>query len=122
LPSVLQPIGFVLKRLETDAILLLSALARVGHENSDAVQSAFRLGLAKLAIEDPTASLLPINECSLDRIDAALDRLSQATLPLKKRVLDACAHTASADGLIQENEAQLLRAIADTLDCPVPPG
>jgi len=26
-----------------------------------------------------------------------------------------------ADGLIQEREAELLRAIADTLDCPIPP-
>ena len=26
-----------------------------------------------------------------------------------------------ADGLLQEREAELLRAIADTLDCPIPP-
>ena len=26
-----------------------------------------------------------------------------------------------ADGVIQEMEAELLRAIADTLDCPIPP-
>jgi hypothetical protein len=25
------------------------------------------------------------------------------------------------DGLIQEMEAELLRAVADTLDCPLPP-
>ena len=29
--------------------------------------------------------------------------------------------TVAADGVIQEGEAELLRAIADTLDCPVPP-
>jgi uncharacterized tellurite resistance protein B-like protein len=27
----------------------------------------------------------------------------------------------AADGVIQELEAELLRAIADTLDCPIPP-
>jgi len=27
----------------------------------------------------------------------------------------------AADGVIQEMEAELLRAIADTLDCPMPP-
>jgi len=26
-----------------------------------------------------------------------------------------------ADGVIQKHEAELLRAIADTLDCPIPP-
>jgi uncharacterized tellurite resistance protein B-like protein len=29
--------------------------------------------------------------------------------------------TVAADGVIQEGEAELLRAIADALDCPVPP-
>jgi len=29
--------------------------------------------------------------------------------------------TVAADGVIQQGEAELLRAIADALDCPVPP-
>jgi tellurite resistance protein len=40
---------------------------------------------------------------------------------LKKNVIEACVQVVSADGLIQEREAELLRAIADTLDCPIPP-
>ena len=40
---------------------------------------------------------------------------------IKKNVLNACAQTVAADGVIQEMEAELLRAIADTLDCPIPP-
>ena len=40
---------------------------------------------------------------------------------MKKNVLDACAQTVEADGVIEEMEAELLRAIADTLDCPMPP-
>jgi len=38
-----------------------------------------------------------------------------------KNVLEACVLAVSADGLIQERQAELLRAIADTLDCPIPP-
>jgi uncharacterized tellurite resistance protein B-like protein len=38
-----------------------------------------------------------------------------------KRMLSACAQTVAADGVIQEMEAEMLRAIADTLDCPMPP-
>jgi uncharacterized tellurite resistance protein B-like protein len=36
-------------------------------------------------------------------------------------LIEACAQTVAADGAIQEREAELLRAIADTLDCPIPP-
>jgi uncharacterized tellurite resistance protein B-like protein len=50
-----------------------------------------------------------------------LNRLCQAVPQIKKNVLNACAQTVAADGVIQEMEAELLRAIADTLDCPIPP-
>ncbi|HVR35676.1 MAG TPA: hypothetical protein VMS21_07470 [Methylomirabilota bacterium] len=36
-------------------------------------------------------------------------------------MLNACAHAAAADGVLHPREAELLRAIADTLDCPLPP-
>ena len=40
---------------------------------------------------------------------------------IKKNLLEACVHTVGADGVILEGEAELLRAVADTLDCPMPP-
>ena len=40
---------------------------------------------------------------------------------IKKNLLNACAYVVGADGVIVENEAELLRAVADTLDCPIPP-
>ena len=66
-------------------------------------------------------SLLPISECGLEHIDAALNRLAQAAPQIKKNLIEACAQTVAADGAIQEREAELLSAIADTLDCPIPP-
>jgi hypothetical protein len=54
-------------------------------------------------------------------VDAALDRLAQAVPSVKKNVLLACAQTVAADGKVLEREAELLRAIAETLDCPIPP-
>jgi hypothetical protein len=50
-----------------------------------------------------------------------LDRLGQAVPQIKKNVLEACARVVAADGIIQETEAELLRAIGDALDCPLPP-
>ena len=61
------------------------------------------------------------NGPSVLRIDAALEHLAQASPQLKKLVLNACAHAVASDGVLQSREAELLRAIADTLDCPLPP-
>ena len=38
-----------------------------------------------------------------------------------QRVLEACARTVASDGILRTREAELLRAMADTLDCPIPP-
>jgi uncharacterized tellurite resistance protein B-like protein len=65
--------------------------------------------------------LLPLESCGLTHIDAALDQLALASAPLRARLLGACAHVVAADQSIHGREAELLRAIADTLDCPVPP-
>ena len=54
-------------------------------------------------------------------INAALDRLAQAVPQIKKNLLEACVRVVEADGVIQESEAELLRGIAETLDCPIPP-
>jgi len=54
-------------------------------------------------------------------VDKAIGRLSQAAPQIKKNVLNACAMTVANDGVIKETEAELLRAIADSLDCPMPP-
>lgn len=57
----------------------------------------------------------------LTQLDTALDRVALAAPKLKKVLLEASVHVVSADGVIQEREAELLRAVADTLDCPIPP-
>ena len=36
-------------------------------------------------------------------------------------MVDACAEVICADGHVRLAEAELLRGIADLLDCPVPP-
>jgi uncharacterized tellurite resistance protein B-like protein len=64
---------------------------------------------------------LPRADCDLPRLDAALARFALAVPQIKKNVLNACAETVAADGLLQVSEAELLRAIADSLDCPIPP-
>jgi len=114
------PQYYALKPLLPDCAVLLSAVACSGQVASADIQNAFNLGAKQL--DDPDHVLqLDTTAYDLTKIDAALDRLNQGAPQIKKAVLNACAETVAADGVIQENEAELLRAIADTLDCPIPP-
>ena len=54
-------------------------------------------------------------------MNAALDELSQATPDVKRRLIDAAGATVAADGVVRVEEAELLRAFAAVLDCPLPP-
>ncbi|HXD00846.1 MAG TPA: Zn-dependent protease with chaperone function, partial [Verrucomicrobiae bacterium] len=110
---------YVLKPLVPACGVLLSALAYAGQDEPAAVENAFRQGALKLNL--PDLPLTPPADCAFDKIDAALDALNQGAPPIKKLLLFACAETVAADGVIKEEEAELLRAIADTLDCPIPP-
>jgi Zn-dependent protease with chaperone function len=113
---------YALHPLARDCGVLLSATAYAGQENATELSAAFAKGAEYLnqaaRCEIP---LLPPDECDLSDMDAALERLSQAVPQIKKNLLGACAQTVAADGVIQQGEAELLRAIADALDCPVPP-
>ena len=111
-----------LRPLTSECGVLLSATAYAGHENATAAHAAFEQGAALLQrIARSDIPWLPPGHCDLPQVEAALDRLSQAVPQIKKNVLNACAETVAADGVIQEREAELLRAVADSLDCPIPP-
>ena len=113
---------YALHPLARDCGVLLSATAYAGQENATELSAAFAKGAEYLnqaaRCEIP---LLPPDECDLSDMYAALERLSQSVPQIKKNLLGACAQTVAADGVIQQGEAELLRAIADALDCPVPP-
>lgn len=55
------------------------------------------------------------------RVSEALERLRHLAPLRKPAVLKACAEAAAADGRIGVAEAELVRMVAATLDCPMPP-
>jgi Zn-dependent protease with chaperone function len=113
---------YSIKPLVPDCAVVLSALADVSSSDAGEIQKAFEVGAPYLrAPDDGGLNLLPGEQCGVNQIDIALNRLAQASPLIKKNLLEACVHTVGADGVILEAEAELLRAIADTLDCPMPP-
>ena len=113
---------YALRPLVADCSVLLSALAHVGSEDPAQCEAAFQNGARNLsAYAQAQIVYVSADDCDLQHVDAALDRLNQAAPQIKKATLNACAQVVAADGVIQEMEAELLRAIADALDCPMPP-
>lgn len=108
--------------------VLLSALARAGTRDSAAARRAFEAGWRKLGRTPVPAAggtggtgLLTGTASGLNAVDQALDKLARAAPIVKERVLDACARCVLADGSVTVKEAELLRAVADALGCPLPP-
>ena len=101
--------------------VLLSALVRFGHPQPQEQRAALAAGAARLVPHGETLPLLAVSDCGPEALDAALQRLVQASPGLKRRILDACAWTVAADGMIQPAEAELLRVVSMMLGCPMPP-
>jgi len=113
---------YSLKALLPDCIVLISGLAHLGHANAAEAQSAFARGMAGLVPKtDVQPDLLPMDQSGLAAVDQALGRLARGAPQIRKQVLTACAVAVAADGQVLPGEAELLRAIALTLDCPLPP-
>jgi Zn-dependent protease with chaperone function/acyl dehydratase len=103
-----------------DCRTLLSCLARQGQPDEIGAQRAYAAGAARLQM--PTRlGLLGSEACSLEATGAALDRLRTTVPRVREQILDACAHGVLADATVTLEEAELLRVVADALDCPLPP-
>ncbi|MBL9214134.1 MAG: M48 family metallopeptidase [Opitutaceae bacterium] len=100
--------------------VVLSALARLNAREEAAAARAFAAGTARLPAALHDLALAGAAESGLEQLDAALDRLASASLPLKKDLLVAAAHVVGGDGTVSVEEGELYRALAATLDCPMP--
>jgi hypothetical protein len=101
--------------------VVLSALAHASSDSPDEAARAYAEGSAQLKLVQGNLALLSAEDSGLPQLGAALDKLAVASGPIKQRLLVAAAHVVSADGVVLDVEAELLRAIAASLDVPVPP-
>lgn len=107
-----------LQRLGEPCSVLLSVLAHAGARGGSP-QAAF--DSAARMLPGTSLKLLPPNECGLARLHKALQQLAQVVPKQRARLIDACAASICADAEVCVEEAELLRAICDMLDCPMPP-
>ncbi|HEX2099499.1 MAG TPA: M48 family metallopeptidase [Candidatus Synoicihabitans sp.] len=107
--------------LAPELATLLSILAHAATDDERGAVEAFAAGAARLKMLEHPLELLSRDAATIERLDSALSRLEHASLPIKKRLIDAGSHVIGADGTVRETEAELLRAICAALDCPMPP-
>jgi Zn-dependent protease with chaperone function len=101
--------------------VVLSALARSGSTIPAEIARAFAEGVRALGWPAPSPELADEGAVSIESIDAALKQLASASPALKKQILEACATCIGVDGRVTVEEGELLRAISDSLGCPMPP-
>ncbi len=110
----------LLDQVQMECFELLSILARQGNRDERAAAEAFQKAVQTLDIGRPLSILAP-EKCNMQLLGRTLARLAEASFDLKKRILSACLLCIGADNRITAAEAELLRAVAENLDCPVPP-
>ena len=99
----------------------LASVARPGSSgNAEKATAAYAAGKQVFA-QPLKAAPLPADACGFSALDTALDALDGATGAVKEQVLNACAACIGQDGVMTIDESELLRTVADALDCPMPP-
>jgi len=108
-----------LKHLAPQCAIVLGFVVRAGRQEGLTDQEVFAKAMVELGL--PESKMPDKDAFSIDSINIALDAL-QGLRPLKKPAfLKACAVAIAADGVAHALELELFRAIAATLDCPLPP-
>jgi Zn-dependent protease with chaperone function len=102
------------------AAVVIAALARVGHDDAAMAAEAYQQTASGLFSAAPPA--MPGEaECALEAVDAALAELSDLAPSLKQAMVQACVQCVARDNKLTDAEVQLLRAVVDVFECPVPP-
>jgi len=100
---------------------VLSMMARAGERGDEEAGKAFARGGELLAAPGVEIGFIAKDECTLERLDASLEKLEGASPLIKKKLMAACLETITYDDVIGEDEAELFRAVGESLGVPVPP-
>ena len=110
---------YSLEQAKNSCAVVLSLLGHCDKQQGSSAQDAFDAANKELGELD--IRLIDRKNLNLTQLNKALDILARLK-PLKKpQLLKACAACITADQQITPTEAELFRAIADTLGCPMPP-
>jgi len=114
-----QPIRTEFRSIEEVAADAHAVLSLVAAAAGSSAQAAYDKGNAFLQLAEP-APAKP-EALGTRSLRESLERLRRLAPLVKPRLVKACLEAAGADGALQVIEVELVRMVAATLDCPVPP-
>jgi len=107
--------------LREAVIGLLRVLADHGHDDERQKRAAFKAGVDSLGEWASEFEYSSNRAHSVSVLDRGLDVLQRLNSKGKESLLRAVSATAGHDGKLTITEAELIRAVCATLDCPLPP-
>ncbi len=110
-----------IEQVAEPAGVLLSTLARFGHDDPAERQAAFAAGAAALELRRISIELDNSDDPNFSRLNDAVRTLAQLKPLAKPKLIKACAATATADNHVSGLEGALMQGFAAALDCPLPP-
>jgi hypothetical protein len=99
--------------------VVFSLMARAGADDGRNRQALYEEAMAGFGSKGKQSELL--TEVSVTQLRRALVTLNSLSPLLKPGIIDACGHCVMADGKVNTSEYELIRLVADQLDCPMPP-
>ncbi len=109
------------KAIRKAAIDLLRTVARHGHRSTDEAAAAYQAGIVEFGTWAADAGYEEGSLQTVPLLDKSLNVLGKMNSAGRKSLLQALARTVSHDGKLTTTEAELLRAVCASLDCPMPP-
>ena len=109
------------KEVRQAAIDLVLTVAHHGHSEAEDRESAFLAGVAKFGKWASDAVYEDKQLQTIDVLDRSLDVLGKMNSAGSQSLLQALAETVGHDGKVTAAEADLLRTICASLNCPLPP-
>jgi hypothetical protein len=109
------------RKAQSAAVNLIRIVADHGNDDKEARQHAFEAGVAPFGNWAASYQSDIDGDATVAVLDEALDILSRMNSAGRKSLLHAVSSTVAHDGKITLAEAELLRTVCATLDCPLPP-
>jgi len=108
-----------LRQCAEDAGLVLSAIAHAGaNGDQDEAAAAFARGRDALSLDD--IRITDHQRAKPLHLDETINKLARLSPTAKRNLITACAEVAAHDGVLTAEEVDLVRALGDLWDCPVP--
>ncbi len=108
-----------LNMVKTHIDVLMSMLAHSCVKDASTIEAA--LAMAEKELNFNNLVLLPRDQLSVENLNTAVDNLALLKPLIKPRLLKACLAVITQDQHYSATEMELMRAIGDVLDCPLPP-